>query len=175
MLIVRSSFSPFDVEDVDVAAEEVEVASLRIGNGVADRFAFHGDLAQDGEIGEGHDRRALVAAVGDVEPRAGAVGAHRDELFGRRDLGGVENELVLDVAALRIDGHDRLRLRETDVDGAVGADRDAVRIAGKLPALDDFLVARGDGSERLGAHRAPRSPTARSRELSRRSSTKTSR
>ena len=108
---------------------------------------------QDGEVGERKDRRALVAAVGDVEPRAGAVGAQRDQLFRRGDLGGVEDEALLDRAGLRIDGDDRLRLRQADVDRAVGADGDAVRIAGKLPALDDFLVARGDGRERLRGER----------------------
>ena len=58
------------VVDVNAAAEEVEVSSLRIRDGVSDRLSFHRDFANDAEARGGEDGRALVAAVGDVELRA---------------------------------------------------------------------------------------------------------
>ena len=138
------------VVDVHAAAEKVEVMSGGIGKRVANRFAFHRDLANDVKIGKAEDHGAFIAAVGDVEACAVAIESHRYEFFRRGDLGGVEDDFLFYRSVFWIDGDDRLRLREPDVHGAVATDRDCARIAAESPAANDFLIARGDGRELIG-------------------------
>src|SRR5258708_35738934 len=88
---------------------------------MGDGVGLHGDLPENLEIGKGEDSRAFVAAVGDVQPVALAVRAQREELFGRRNLGGVEHDAEPDGAAFGVDGDHALRLRQTDVDRAAAS------------------------------------------------------
>ena len=100
------------------------------------------------EVGKREDRRAFVAAVRDVEARSVAIRSHRDELFRRSDVGGVEDDPFRDRTRFRVDRDHGLRLSQADVDDSVRADREAARLALDGPAADDFLIASRNGNER---------------------------
>ena len=125
-----------------------QVTSFGIGKRVADRLTFDRDLAGDVEVRQLEDRDALVAAICDIEVLSVGAHSHRDELFCRCNLRRIEDHPLLDCAACRIDRHDSLGLRKANVNRAVGADRDAMRIAWKRPAANDLRVVCWDDRER---------------------------
>src|SRR5688500_8386968 len=107
---------------MDAPPEEVDLLPLWIGKHIANRLAFHRDLADDAEVWQREDGCALITSVGDVEPIARDVRAHRDQLLRRGDLGGVEDGLSEDGAAFRIHGDDALAFRKSDVECSAGTD-----------------------------------------------------
>jgi len=122
------------------AAEQIEEAASRIGESIADRFSFDGDLADNLQSRQRKNGGALIAPVGDEEPQAAAIGAQRQQFLRRCDVRRIQHDLSLHRPFFRIDGHDGLWFGEAHIDRAVGAERQAVWIAGQCPAFDDLRI-----------------------------------